>query len=143
MAIYSLSVNSTVTTNAAACWGFLAQSDENPIIKEIHIDLGAATASSYGFGRAAVAGTQSGAIAVLPNNPANSTTGKSTVATAWSVAPTAPTQFIRRKSLPATIGAGVIWTFPAGLGVASSSEMVVWNNAANSASVNITVVSEE
>lgn len=143
MAIYSLSLNSTVTTTAAPAWGFLAQSDENPTIYEIHLDLGAATASTYGFGRAAAAGTQTSPVSVLPHGPANATTGKSTCAVAWSAAPTIPAQFLRRKSLPATVGAGVIWTFPFGLGCSASSEMVVWNLATNSASVNITVVSEE
>ncbi|MGZ4972500.1 MAG: hypothetical protein ACXWDN_07055 [Limisphaerales bacterium] len=143
MAIYSLSLNSTVTTTNAPAWGFLAQADENPTIYEIHLDLGAATASSYGFGRAATAGTQTAGVSVLPHGPANSTTGKSTCAVAWSAAPTVPTQYLRRKSLPATIGAGVIWTFPGGLGVAAASEMVIWNLATNSASLNVTVVGEE
>lgn len=144
MAIYSLSLNSTVTTTAAPCWGFLAQTDENPTIYELHLDLGAATASTYGFGRAAAAGiTPTTPVSVLPHGPANTTTGKSTCQMAWGTPPTIPANFLRRKSLPATIGAGVIWTFPGGLGVASSSELVIWNLATNSASVNITVVSEE
>jgi len=143
MAIYTLSTNTTVTTTGAACWGFLAQSDENPVIYEIHLDNGAATASSYGLGRAAAAGTQSSAVAVIPNSPANSLTGKSTVAVSWSVAPTVPTAYLRRKSLAATIGEGVIWVFPKGLAVAASGEMVIWNLATNSASLNVTVVSEE
>lgn len=143
MSIYSLSLNTTVTTTNSPCWGFLAQSDENPTIYELHIDLGAATASSYGFGRAAAAGTQTSGVSVLPHGPSNATSGKSTAAVAWSAAPTVPAQYLRRKSLPATIGAGVIWTFPDGLGVAAASEMVLWNLATNSASLNVTVVSEE
>lgn len=144
MAIYSLSLNSTVTTTNAPAWGFLSQANENPTIYELHIDLGSTSAaSSYGFGRAATAGTQTSGVAVLPHGPANSTSGKSTCAVAWSVAPTVPAQYLRRKSLPATIGAGVIWTFPGGLGVAESTEMVIWNLTANANSVNITVVGEE
>ena len=143
MSVYALALNTTVATNGAACWGMLAQSDENPTIYEVHLDLGAATASTYGFGRAAVAGTQTAGVSVLPHGASNSTMGKSTCAVAWSAAPTIPAQFMRRKSLPATIGAGVIWTFPMGLGVAAAGEMVVWNLAANSASLNVTVVTEE
>ena len=143
MSIYSLSLNTTVTTSGQACWGMLAQSDENPTIYEVHLNLGAATASSYGFGRAATAGTQTGGIAVMPNGANNSTTGKSTCAVAWSAAPTAPTNYMRRVFLPATVGAGVIWTFPGGINVASAGEMVLWNLASNSASLNVTVVTEE
>lgn len=143
MALYSLSLNTTVTTNNAPCWGFLAQSDENPRIHELHIQLGAATTSHYGFGRAAAAGTQSSAVAVLPDNAGDATTGVSTCAVAWSAAPTVPAQYLRRASLNAVIGNGVIMTFPYGIGVAASGEMVLWNLAANSASTNITVVSQE
>ena len=143
MSIYGLSLNTTVATTGAACWGMLAQADENPTIYEIHLDLGAATASTYGFGRAATAGTQTSAASVIPYGSGNATTGKSTCATTWSVAPTSPVSFLRRKSLPAAIGAGVIWTFPMGLGVAAAGEMVVWNLAVNSASLNVTVVTEE
>lgn len=143
MAMYSLSLNTTVTTTGAACWGLLAQSDENPRIHELHIQLGAATASTYGFGRAQVAGTQTGGVSVLPNNSGDITSGKSTCAVAWSAAPTIPSQFYRRASLPATIGQGVIWIFPDGIGVGPSNEMVVWNLATNSASTNVTVVSQE
>ncbi len=143
MALYSLSLISTVTTNNAPAWGFLASSDQSPKIYEIHLDIGAATASTYGLGRAAAAGTQTSSVAVLPNGPADATTNKSTCASTWSAAPTIPAQFLRRKYLPATIGSGVIWTFPGGLGVAASSELVVWNLNTNSASLHVTVVSEE
>lgn len=143
MAYYDLSLNTTVTTSNAPAWGFLAQSDETPLIYELHLDLGAATASSYGFGRAATAGTQSGGVAVLPRSAGFATAGKSTCAVAWSVAPTVPANYFRRKSFPATVGSDVIWTFPGGLAVASSSEMVVWNLATNSASLDVTVVCEE
>jgi hypothetical protein len=141
--IASLSLNTTVTTTNTPCWGFLAQSDENPSILELHLDLGVATASAYGFGRAAAAGTQSSAVSVLPNGSGNVTSGKSTCAVAWSAAPTVPVQYLRRKALPATVGAGVIWTFPEGLQVAAGGEMVLWNLASNSASTNVTVVSDE
>jgi hypothetical protein len=42
--------------------------------------------------------------------------------------PTVPAFFLRRFGVPATLGAGVIWTFPEGLIVPSGpAEMVVWN----------------
>lgn len=143
MSLYSLSLLSTVTTNNAPAWGFLAASDQSPKIYEIHLDIGAATASYYGLGRAAAAGTQTSSVAVLPNGPADATSGKSTCASTWSAAPTIPAQFFRRKYFPATAGSSVIWTFPGGLGVAASTELVIWNLTANSATLNVTVVSEE
>jgi hypothetical protein len=62
---------------------------------------------------------------------------------AWSVAPTVPAQFFRRVSLPATAGAGVIWTFPRGLILAAAGTMLLWNLATNSASTNAWVVVDE
>jgi hypothetical protein len=143
MSIYSLSLNTTVTTTNNPCWEFLAQADQTPVVYEVHVQLGAATASSFGLGRAAVAGTQSGAVAVIPNGPGDATTGKSTCGVAWSVAPTVPVQYQRRTNLPATIGSATIWVFPDGLKVAASNSLVLWNLATNSASTNVTVVSEE
>ena len=143
MAKYSLALNSTVTTNAAAAWGFLAQADENPRITELIITNGAATASEYGFGRAAAAGTQTGAVSVQPDNPGDITTGKSTCAVAWSAAPTVPAQFLRRVNIAGVIGEPAILVFPDGIGVAASGEMVVWNLQTNSADINVNVTSVE
>jgi hypothetical protein len=50
-------------------------------------------------------------------------------ANAWTTAPTAGTA-LRRMVLPATIGAGVIWTFPNGLVLPTSSFFVVWQFSA-------------
>jgi hypothetical protein len=47
---------------------------------------------------------------------------------AASTKPTSPTLFLRRFGIPATIGAGVIWTYPQGLIVPTGpAELVVWN----------------
>jgi hypothetical protein len=139
MARYSLGLNTTVTTNAAAAWGFLAPSDTNPIITELIITNGAATATEYGFGRAAAAGTQTGGISVQPDHPSNATSGKSTCAVAWSAAPTVPTQFLRRINIAGVIGEPAILVFPEGITVAASGEMVLWNLQANTADANINV----
>jgi hypothetical protein len=136
MSIYSFGQNSTVTTSAASAMDILAASTNSPQIMEIGVNLGAATASTYGIGRAGNTPVQTSGIAVLQENP-NDPTGLSKIAVAWGTAPTVPTNFFRRISLPATIGAGVIWTFPRGLIVAASAAIEFWNLATNSASVNV------
>lgn len=145
MAKYSLGIASTVPTNNVACWGFLAQSDENPRITEIIVTQGAATASTYGFGRAAGAGTQTSAVTVQPDNAGDTTTGKSTCAVTWDGGdpPTVPAAYLRRFNLGGTIGDVAILVFPDGIGVAASQEMVLWNLATNSASINVNVSSIE
>jgi len=48
-------------------------------------------------------------------------------ALAWGTGPTVPANFFRGIALPANQGAGVIWQFPRGLAVPSSSSVVLWN----------------
>ncbi len=49
----------------------------------------------------------------------------------WGTGPTVPLAFLRRISLPAVIGAGVIWTFPNGLDIPEESSIVLWNLGTN------------
>lgn len=142
MAIYSLSLNTTVTTTGAAAMDIKASSSCAPRIMEVGINLAAATASTYGLGRSGNVPTQTSPVILLAENP-NDPTGQTGAAVAWSVAPTVPTQFFRRISLPGTVGTGIIWTFPRGLILAVSSSMLIWNLATNSASTNAWWVCDE
>lgn len=142
MAIYSLSLNTTVTTTGAAAMDLKAASTNTPNIMEIGVNLLTATASTYGLGRAGNTPTQTAPVLVQAEDPGKPA-GLSGCAVAWSVAPTVPAQFFRRVSLPATAGAGVIWTFPRGLVVAISASMLLWNLATNSASTNAWWVVDE
>lgn len=142
MAIYSLSLNTTVTTTGAAAMDLRASSANSPRIMEVGLNLLTATASTYGLGRSGNTPTQTSPVLVQAENSADPA-GVSGCAVAWSVAPTVPAQFFRRVSLPATAGAGVIWTFPRGLSVAASGTMLLWNLATNSASTNVWWVVDE
>jgi len=143
MAIYSLALNTTVTTTAAPAWDIKAASTNQPAVMEVSIQLGAATASTYGLGRSGNTPTQTSPVLLQAEDPARpaALTG---CATAWGTAPTVPTQFFRRIALPNTIGSGVIWTFPRGLILAAAAaSLVAWNLAVNSASTNIYAVADE
>jgi len=142
MAIYSLSLNTTVTTTGAAAMDLKAAATNTPNIMEVGVSLLTATASTYGLGRAGNTPTQTSPVLVQAEDPGKPA-GLSGCAVAWSVAPTVPAQFFRRVSLPATAGAGVIWTFPRGLVVAVSASMLLWNLATNSASTNAWWVVDE
>jgi len=133
--IYSLSLNTTVVTTGAAAMDLKASAANTPSIMEIGINLLTATLSTYGLGRSGNVPTQTGPVLVQNEDPGGPA-GLSNCAVAWSVAPTVPAQFLRRISLPATAGAGVIWTFPRGLKVAVTASMLIWNLATNSASMN-------
>lgn len=50
------------------------------------------------------------------------------IATAWTIGPSSPTNFMRRAGIANTIG---IFTFPRGLTVPSGNSVVLWNLATN------------
>jgi hypothetical protein len=102
---------------------------------EIGFTLFAATASMYSLGRPAAKGI--GPTALIPflrddfiGDP-NSGSARVELAS-WSTAPTTPSSFIRKSSLPATVGAERIWTFPKGIWVPPNGSIVLHNDDANS-----------
>lgn len=131
MAIYSLGVRTTGVTNATAAWEIRSASTDRLYILEIGIFLAAATASTYGLGRPAAIGvTPTSPVTLLAEDSA-APTGTGQSALAWTTGPTVPANFLRRAQFPATIGSGIIWTFPRGLIVPVSSSVVLWNLATN------------
>lgn len=143
MAIYSLGLNTTVSTNGAPSYDAQAASGNNPKVMEFGLSNGASTQCTYGIGRSANTPTQSSTTTVVPENYSDPT-GKTTVAVTWSVAPTIPAPFARRVFLIAAIGAGVIFTFPRGYTLqAAASSFVLWNNAASSALMTTWLVVDE
>ena len=85
------------------------------------------TASSYGFGRPNAVGVTPGTTSTFqrddPADPACVTAASLT----WGTSPTAPTNYHRRTNTAATVGVGIIWTFPRGLIVPVSSSLVCFN----------------
>lgn len=125
------------TTGAAALE--LISGGKGFFLRELVLTLVAATASVYGCGRPAAAGiTPTGPVRFLKEgSPVEFVSASSAVA--WGTGPTVPAQFMRRNSLPATIGSDLKWTFQE-LYVPAGSTFVLWNGAANSvAHVNLVV----
>ena len=60
----------------------------------------------------------------------------------WATSPTVPAQFFRRWSAPATIGAGILWTFPRGIMVGANASLVLWNIVASVANALWCVIEE-
>jgi hypothetical protein len=105
-------------------------------ITEIALACNAATASSIGLGIPAntpVATTSVLGQAEDRADPASTVN----IDTAWSTAPTTPAQFLRQFGLPATIGAGLIWTWPPDrpLVLPISAWLAIWNFGAGAGSV--------
>lgn len=143
MAIYSSSSLTTVTTVTAPSWDVKAAATNEPAIMEIGTVNGAATACTYGYGRSANTPTQTAPVLLQAEDEGRPVALTGT-AVAWSVAPTVPTVFFRRSYIPATIGAGIIWTFPRGLILAAGgASLVQWNVAVSSALTAVHVVADE
>ncbi len=130
--IASLSQRTSSGASATAAWEIRTAATLRARILEMGISISAATASVFGVGRPQAIGvTPTSPQTFLQEDP-NEPTPLATAAVAWGTGPTVPLNFFRRLSTPATIGSGVIWTYPRGLFVAVSSSMVVWVLATSS-----------
>lgn len=128
MAIYSLANRTSNTTTANPNLEIIAASAIGYRLLEVGLTINAATASVFGFGTPAATGvTPTTPVTVLAEDAGNTSAGNTTTALAWATPPTVPTAFYRRVSLPATIGAGIMWTFPRGVGVLKTKTLVTWN----------------
>lgn len=133
--ILSLGVRTVDGTAAKAAWEILTGATPGRVkVLEIGFFLVAATASQIGLGRPAAIGvTPTAPVDFLVEDPSDVlASGVVQSAVAWGTGPTVPTAFFRRISLPATIGTGVIWTFPKGITIPVSSSLILWNIGTNS-----------
>lgn len=131
MAIYSIARRTTNTTSGQSAHALITTSSDRAALLEAGVFMGAATASTYSIGRPAANGsTPTSPVALQAEDPANPA-ATVTSALAWSTSPTSPTYDLRRIGLPATVGTGVIWTFPRGIWIAISSNFVLQNLATN------------
>jgi len=132
----SLGVRTTNVTTGNACWEILTGSTPGRVkIFEIGITLAAATTSTFALGRPQAKGvTPTSAVDFQVEDP-NDVLASGVVqsALAWGTGPTIPLAYFRRVSLPATVGTGVIWTFPEGLVIPVSSSVIIWNLDTNAA----------
>ena len=133
--IYSLGIRTSNVTIANPSWEIRTGATPGRAkLLEIGFFLVDATASVIGLGRPAAIGTVPTAPDdFIPEDPNDViASGVLQSALAWGGNPTVPADFFRRIALPATIGTGVIWTFPKGITIPVSSSLVLWNITANS-----------
>jgi len=126
--LYSLSTLTVAAATGAAYQTIHTPAGTRGFLRELGISVNAATASSVGLGRPANTPTATTSVLGLAHDVADAASAIN-VDTAWSTAPTAPTQFLRRVVFPATAGVGLIWAFPPGQEIIMglSSWLVLWN----------------
>lgn len=132
MALYSIGRLTTGTTSGNAAFDVVGASNKQGRLLEVGLFLSAATASTYGLNRPSAIGTRTTPVALNAEETTGQTSNFDT-ALAWSVQPTLATDDLRRIGLPATIGVGVIWTFPRGLLTELSKGFALINRATNGA----------
>lgn len=129
MARYALGVQKTGITAAGAVFDIATATTDRAHILELGIFASAASGTTpvltLGLFRSTAVGTRTTPTTVLPGDPAEPA-GTTTVATAFSVAPTLAASPMRRFVMNA-VGAGIVWTWPdhGGLIVPVSSSMVL------------------
>lgn len=89
------------------------------------------TASSYGLGRPAAQGVTPGTTSTFQRDDSSLPACVTTTNLTWGTSPTAPTNYHRRTNTAATIGVGIVWSFPAGLLVPVSASLVCFNITAS------------
>lgn len=130
MALYSIGRRTTGTTSGNAAFDVATGANVQAKILEFGFFLGAATASTFGLNRPTAVGTRTTPVALLPEEfIASGPAAECDSALAWSAQPTFATDDLRRIGLPATIGVGVIWTFPRGLVMPASTSIALVNRS--------------
>lgn len=144
MARYSVSAQKTSAATANVWIGGLSTtSSKDARIWEIGIFAEAITVAQV------ITLTRQNAAGTTPTNvtpvaeDSSAAAAAITMQTAWTTAPTAATVALRRVALPVVAGAGIIWTFPAGLVVPASSSVNLFQSAATATTYGIYFVYEE
>lgn len=129
MALYSVGVV-TPAAGAGAAYATLHTGTRVARIREIGAFCTAATASRVAIGRKNNTPVATTSVLGQAEDPADAA-ALANLDTAWSTAPTAPAQFLRRASLAGSVGAGIIWTWPERpLVIAASEWLIIWNDGA-------------
>lgn len=122
------SVATAKTTTAAA--GIIAElrtaAARDARVWEIGVFADTAVASTLALYRSGGAGTTpGGAVVPTPDDSSVTATANENLYLTYGTEPTTATTPLRRCSLPATIGAGIIWTFPEGIVIPVSSGLML------------------
>lgn len=127
MAIGSIGVRTQNLTITQASLEIRTTAAVRATLLEISIIQVTGTAQSLGLGRPQALGVTPGNTSTFQRDEPGAPVCVTTTALTWGTSPTVPLVFLRRWNSAATIGVGIIWTFPRGLVIPVSSSMVVWN----------------
>jgi hypothetical protein len=135
--IYEASLSKTFSAASGAICsitsGTLGAGIRLPEIREIGVFTNTAVAATVGVGRPAAAGTGASTTETVQALNVNDPAGHTVAATAWSGAPTIPTNFMRQFGVQGSVGAGIIWVWgPGEFIMGSADQVVVWCSTSTS-----------
>jgi hypothetical protein len=125
MARYSVAFQKVTGAAAGIICDFRTPAAADMRIFEIGVSAETAVSGTIGLVRATGAGTTPGADQVAVGEDPQTATVTQHVYTTYATEPTQATVYLRRFVLPATTGAGVIWTFPVGIVVPAASGLLL------------------
>jgi hypothetical protein len=135
MARYHCGFVTPAAAAGAAFADFRTSSTDRVHVLEIGLFLNAATASSITLARSTTLGTTSTTVVPVAGEPGDPA-ATMVVGTAWSGAPASTAVPIRKITVPANIGAGVVWGFGySDLIIPVSASLLLFNFGAGAASV--------
>lgn len=143
MARYGNTITKTTTAAAGPIATLSAGTGRDLRIFQVTVSLSTAVSGDVGLMRPANTPTAptGGQVGAAYDNV--SAAGVAVTANAWTTAPTAGATSLDRIVLPASIGAGVIWTYPEGLVVPTSGFLAVWQYSAAAVSYVVSFKYEE
>lgn len=131
MSLASISVRTSNVTIANANVELRTTAGVKCRVLEVGVVQVTGTASSFGLGRPAAQGVTPATTSTFQRDDSADPACVTTVSLTWGTSPTAPANYHRRWNSAATIGVGIIWTFPRGLIVPVSASLVVFNITAS------------
>lgn len=127
MSLASLAVRTSNVTITQACAELRTTAAVKARMLDVSIIQAAGVAQSLGIGRPQALGVTPGTTSLFQRDDPNDPPCVSLVALTWGTSPTVPLVFHKRWNSAATIGVGVVFSFPRGLLINVSSAIVVWN----------------
>lgn len=126
MSLASIGVRTTVATITTASVQLLATAAVKFRLLECSYVQTVGTAQSVGLGRPAANGVTPGTTSTFQRDDSADPACVTTASLSFGTSPTAPTVYHRRWNSAATIGVGIVWTFPRGLIVPVSGALVIF-----------------
>jgi len=142
MSIASVAVRSSNVTINAAQWQVLCTAGVKCRILEISYVGATATAASVSWGRPAVAAVTPGTTLTFQRDDSADPACVTTLSSTYGTSPTNPTVPHRRWNGAATIGVGIVFTFPRGIIIPVSGAFVCSNITAGVVADHSVVIDE-